>query len=73
LGFSREAPGCLVGCKPLFGGPSARRDSIVNVVPVLLLASPLPLWYPGLVGQPDQFAKRTFEEESASLTHGVVT
>jgi hypothetical protein len=25
------------------------------------------------VGQPDQFAKRTFEEETATLTHGVVT
>jgi len=31
------------------------------------------LWYAGLVGQPDQFAKRTFEEETATLTHGVVT
>jgi hypothetical protein len=25
------------------------------------------------VGQPDQFAKRTFEGETATLTHGVVT
>ena len=25
------------------------------------------------MGQPDQFAKRTFEEETATLTHGVVT
>jgi hypothetical protein len=30
-------------------------------------------WYPRLVGQPDQFAKRTFEDETAVLTHGAVT
>ena len=43
------------------------------MVLALLLASPLALWYADLVGQPDQFAKRTFEEETATLTHGVVT
>jgi hypothetical protein len=35
--------------------------------------APPALLPPRLVGQPDQFAKRTFAQETAPLTHGVVT